>query len=156
MRKAVYPGSFDPLTNGHLDILQRGARLFDQLVIAILQNGGKQPLFSVAERREMIAEAVADIPNVAVEQFEGLLIGLEPNIVLRGIRTFADYEFEQQMAVLNRQMRPDLETVFLMASPAHAAISSRVVKEIAGLGGDVSAFVPPAIAQRLKGKFSAR
>ncbi len=156
MRVAVYPGSFDPLTNGHLDILQRGSRLFDQLIVAILNNPAKQPLFALSDRMEMIREVTGSMPNVSVQHFNGLLVDLLPHIILRGIRTVADYEVEQQMAVLNRQLRPEHETVFLMASPANAAISSRAVKEISSLGGDVSSFVPPPVALRLKQKFASR
>jgi pantetheine-phosphate adenylyltransferase len=153
---AIYPGSFDPLTNGHLDLIARGSVLFDSLVVAVLANSQKQPLFDSKERVQMIHEAVAGLPNVQVDSFEGLLIDYAElrgaKIILRGIRAISDYEAELQMALINRRLRPETETVFLMAAEAHSFISSRMVKEIAMLGGDVSSFVPEAIANRLRVK----
>ncbi len=150
---AIYPGSFDPLTNGHLDVYNRASRLFEHVTVAILNNSQKHPLFSIDERIEMLREV---IPDVTIKQFGGLLVDLEPSVIIRGIRNITDYEIEQQMAVLNRRLRPELDTVFLLASPENAAVSSRIVKEISGLGGDVSSFVPAPVAQRLKMKFATR
>jgi pantetheine-phosphate adenylyltransferase len=153
---AVYPGSFDPLTNGHLDIIARGCRLFDQLIIAVLVNAQKQPLFEIPERLEMIREGTEHLPNVQVDSFEGLLVDYmarhDANVVLRGIRAISDYELELQMALLNRRMRPQMETVFLMASEENSFISSRMVKEIFRLGGDVTGFVPEIVARHLHKK----
>ncbi len=157
---AVYPGSFDPPTNGHLDIIARGCRLFDQLIVAVLVNSQKQPLFEIPERLGMIREAIAHLPNVQVDSFEGLLIDYmarrNADVVLRGIRAISDYEMELQMALLNRRMRPQTETVFLMASEENSFISSRIVKEIFRLGGEVTGFVPPIVAKYLRTKPSAR
>jgi pantetheine-phosphate adenylyltransferase len=151
---AVYPGSFDPLTNGHLDILSRGAKVADRVILAVLNNSHKQPLFTVAERVEMIREATTHLTRIEVDSFEGLLIDYVArrgaNTVLRGIRAISDYESELQMALLNRRMRPEMETVFLMASEEYSFVSSRMIKEIFSLGGDVSSFVPPVIAERLR------
>lgn len=154
----IYPGSFDPLTNGHLDLIARGARLIDHLIVAILRNTQKQPLFSVEERCDMIRESVRDWPNVEVDSFDGLLIDYasrrNANTILRGIRAISDYESELQMALINRRLRPETETVFLMASEENSFISSRMVKEIITLHGDVSSFVPPAVLSRLRAKVS--
>lgn len=157
---AIYPGSFDPLTNGHLDLILRGSRLADHLIVAILGNTQKQPLFTVGERVEMIREAVGNFQNIEVDSFEGLLVDYaarrEANAILRGIRAISDYETELQMALLNRRMRPETETIFLMASEEYSFISSRMIKEIITLGGDVSSFVPPNVADRLRTKFPPR
>ena len=153
---AVYPGSFDPLTNGHLDIIARGCRLFDRLIVAVLINSQKQPLFEIPERLEMIRQATEHLPNIQVDSFEGLLVDYvarhDADIVLRGIRAISDYEMELQMALLNRRMRPQIETVFLMASEENSFISSRMVKEIFRLGGDITSFVPPVVADYLRTK----
>ena len=153
---AVYPGSFDPLTNGHLDIIARGCRLFDQLIVAVLVNFQKQPLFEVPERLEMIRETTAHLSNVQVDSFEGLLVEYaaqqNAGVILRGVRAISDYEMELQMALLNRRMRPQMETVFLMASEENSFISSRMVKEIFRLGGDVTGFVPEVVANYLRTK----
>jgi pantetheine-phosphate adenylyltransferase len=153
---AIYPGSFDPLTNGHLDLISRGARLFDRLIVSILSNTQKQPLFPIEDRMEMIREA-APLDNLEVDSFEGLLIDYAArrgaNAILRGIRAISDYETELQMALLNRRMRPETETIFLMAREEFSFISSRMIKEIITLGGDVSQFVPEPVAARLRGKF---
>jgi len=157
---AIYPGSFDPLTNGHLDLIERGSRLVDSLIVAILQNTQKQPLFSVAQRTDMLHEAAAHLSNVEIDSFEGLLVDYaarrNANAILRGIRAISDYETELQMALLNRRMRPETETVFLMAREEYSFISSRMIKEIITLGGDVSTFVPEPVARRVRAKAAAR
>jgi pantetheine-phosphate adenylyltransferase len=155
---AIYPGSFDPLTNGHLDLITRGARLFDRLIVAILRNTQKQPLFCVDDRMEMIREAASPLSNLEVDSFEGLLIDYAArrgaNAILRGIRAISDYEAELQMALLNRRMRPETETIFLMSREEFSFISSRMIKEIITLGGDVSQFVPECVGARIRRKFS--
>ena len=157
---AIYPGSFDPLTNGHLDLIERGSRLVDSLIVAILQNTQKQPLFSVAQRTDMLHEAAAHLSNVEIDSFEGLLVDYaarrNANAILRGIRAISDYETELQMALLNRRMRPETETIFLMAREEYSFISSRMIKEIITLGGDVSTFVPEPVARRVRAKAAAR
>ncbi len=151
---AIYPGSFDPPTNGHLDLIFRGSRLADQLVVAVLRNEEKRALFSVEERVEMLREAVAGYPNVTVDSFDGLLADYAfrrgARLILRGIRAVSDYEFELQMALMNRRLRPEVETVFLMAAEAYSFLSSRIVKEVIRLGGNVQGLVPPAIEERLR------
>jgi pantetheine-phosphate adenylyltransferase len=154
---AIYPGSFDPITNGHLDLIERGCCLFDKLIVSILRNETKQPLFSVEERIEMLREVVDCYPNVAVDSFEGLLVDYAAEngatVLLRGIRAISDYEYELQMALMNRRLRPDIETVFMMASEAHSFISSRLVKEVFGLGGNIEGLVPPSVEVRLRKRF---
>jgi len=156
---AIYPGSFDPLTNGHLDLISRGCRLVDRLIVAILDNTQKQALFSVAERIDMLRETTANLANVEVDSFHGLLVDYaarrEANAILRGIRAISDYETELQMALVNRRMRPETETIFLMAREEYSFISSRMIKEIITLDGDVSSFVPQPVAGRLRTKFPA-
>lgn len=155
----IYPGSFDPPTNGHLDLLSRGAPLFERLVVAILRNTQKEPLFPVEERIQMIREAASHLQNVEVESFEGLLVDYAArrgaNALLRGIRAVSDYEAELQMALLNRRMG-GIETIFLMAGEEFSFLSSRMIKEIATLGGDVSSFVPAGVAARVRKKFPAQ
>ncbi len=155
---AVYPGSFDPITNGHLDVIERGARLFERLIVAVLRNESKKPLFSVEERMEMARAAVADYPNVEVDCFGGLLVEFAAargaRVILRGIRAISDYEYELQMALMNRRMAPEIETVFLMAGEAYSFISARLVKEVIALGGDVSGLVPPLVEARLKSRLT--
>jgi pantetheine-phosphate adenylyltransferase len=152
-RIALYPGSFDPLTNGHVDIIQRGARLFDRIIVAILMNREKTPLFSTAERVEIAREVFAADPNVEVEMFEGLLVEYAErraaSVIVRGLRAVSDFEYEMQMALMNRHLSPDLETVFMMPGEAYTYLSSRLVKEVFALGGSVAGLVPPAVERRL-------
>lgn len=153
---AIYPGSFDPITNGHLDMIERGSKLFDRLVVAILENRAKHPLFNVSERKQMLRDATGSYPNVEVDSFDGLLVDFaarrEARVILRGIRAISDYENELQMTLMNRRLRPEIETVFLMASEDHSFISSRVVKEVISLNGNVSGLVPKAVEERLREK----
>src|ERR1700674_4023423 len=155
---AIYPGSFDPVTNGHLDLIERGAKLFDRLVVAILRNTEKDPLFSLSEREEMLREVTGTFPNVEVDAFHGLLVDYArrrgARVLLRGIRAVSDYEYELQMAMMNRKIEPGLETVFMLPAAEYSFLSSRLVREIAGLGGSVSGLVPPAVEQRLRMKAS--
>jgi pantetheine-phosphate adenylyltransferase len=153
---AIYPGSFDPITNGHLDVIERASRMAERLIVAVLRNQAKHPLFSLEERVEMLAEAVQPYSNVGVDSFDGLLVDFaeqhSANIILRGIRAISDYEKEWEMALMNRRLRPTIETVFLMAREEYSFISSHLVKEVASLGGDVSHMVPAAVNQRLKAR----
>jgi len=155
----VYPGSFDPITNGHLDLIQRGSRMFDKLIVSILRNDSKQALFSIEERTAMLREVLHIYPNVEVDSFDGLLVdhaaAQEATVLLRGIRAISDYEKELQMALMNRRLRPEIETLFLMAGEAHSFISSRLVKEVIGLGGNIKGLVPPSVEARLLKRFSA-
>jgi pantetheine-phosphate adenylyltransferase len=154
---AIYPGSFDPLTNGHLDLISRATRVADHLIVAILKNSQKEPLFSTADREDMLREATAHLADVEVDSFEGLLVDYaakrSANAILRGIRAISDYEIELQMALLNRRLRPQTETIFLMASEEYSFLSSRMVKEVFFLGGDVSPFVPAAVLKRMQSSF---
>ena len=157
---AIYPGSFDPITSGHLDVIERGARLFDTLIVAILQNEAKSALFTVEERMQMLNEAIAPYPNVEVDSFDGLLAtyALKKGArgILRGIRAISDYEYELQMALMNRRLQPSLETIFLPAGQQYSFVSSRLVKEVISLGGDISGLVPPHVERRMKAKLAAR
>ena len=152
-RIALYPGSFDPLTNGHLDILSRARRLADRVVVAILENDAKTPLFSVSERIEMIREIAGDDGSTPERSFSGLLVDFAREVgatlIVRGLRAVSDYEYELQMALMNRRLTPSIETVFLMAKEEYSYVSSRLVKEVARLGGDVSGLVPESIRRRL-------
>jgi pantetheine-phosphate adenylyltransferase len=155
---AIYPGSFDPVTNGHLDLIERGAKIFDRLVVAILQNAEKSPLFSISERVEMLREVTRPYSNVEVDSFHGLLVEYArrrgARVLLRGIRAVSDYEFELQMAMMNRKIESGLETVFMLPAAEYSFLSSRLVREIAQLGGSVAGLVPPAIEDRLRTKVS--
>jgi len=159
--KAIYPGTFDPLTNGHLDLIARGAKIVDELVVAILRNSDKgEPLFTVPEREEMIREATLPFGNVSVATFDGLLVEFArqqgAKAVLRGIRAISDYEYEFQMAMMNRKLDPELETLFMMPAEKYTYVSSRLIKGVFRLGGDVASLVPPIVVERLKGKNGSR
>jgi pantetheine-phosphate adenylyltransferase len=157
---AIYPGSFDPITSGHLDVIERGAKLFDHLVVSILRNEAKAPLFSLEERIEMLTEAVAPYPNVEVDSFNGLLAhyAMEKGArgILRGIRAISDYEYELQMALMNRRLQPELETIFLPAGEQYSFVSSRLVKEVISLGGDIGGLVPPTVERRLRERLQGK
>ncbi len=153
---AVCPGSYDPVTFGHIDLIERGARVFDRLVVAVLRNIQKEPLFGLAERVEMLKEATRHLENVEIDVFEGLLVDFArkkgARVVVRGIRAVSDYEYELQMALMNRKMEPQIETVFMLPAEAFSFLSSSLVKEIARLGGSVRGLVPPFVEERLKAK----
>jgi pantetheine-phosphate adenylyltransferase len=153
---AVYPGSFDPVTNGHLDLIERGAQIFDQLIVAVARNLEKDPLFPVNERVEMLQAVTFDLKNVAVDVFDGLLMDYarqqDASVVLRGIRAVSDYEYELQMAMMNRKIEPAIETVFMLPGEPYSYLSSRLVKELARLGGPVKDLVPPLVEERLRAK----
>jgi pantetheine-phosphate adenylyltransferase len=157
---AIYPGSFDPITNGHLDLIARGSRVVERLIVAVLRNESKQALFSVVERVETVQEVVRPFANVEVASFDGLLVDYAAscgaNLILRGIRAVSDYEYELQMALMNRRLRPELETAFLLAGEAYSFLSSHLVKEVVSLGGDVSGLVPPTVEARLKARFERK
>ena len=160
MRRAIYPGSFDPVTNGHLDIIERGCKLFDEIIISILVNPEKKPFFTVEERQEMLTEVVKDIEKggckVRVDSFSGLLVNYavaqQANVIVRGIRAISDYEYELQMALMNRRLEPGIETVFMMPAETYTYVSSRLVKEVFQLGGAIEGLVPPAVENRMKEK----
>jgi pantetheine-phosphate adenylyltransferase len=156
-RTAVYPGSFDPITYGHLDILYRGLKIFDKIIIAVAKNIEKNPLFTVEERMEMIRETLKGSENVIVDSFEGLLVDylrkINAKFVIRGLRAMSDFDYEFQMASVNRTLNPDIDTIFMMTSRDFFFISSRTVKEVASYGGSVKEFVPPNVEKRLKEKF---
>ena len=155
---AVYPGSFDPITNGHLDVISRGAQLAERLIVAVARNEQKKPLFSVEERVEIMREVLAPFPNVEVDCFDGLLVNYaaarQANVILRGVRAIADYEFELQMAHMNRRLQPQVETVFLMAAEQYAFVSSRLMKEVVSLGGSITGLVPLSVEERMKERLS--
>jgi pantetheine-phosphate adenylyltransferase len=155
---AIYPGSFDPVTNGHLDLIERGEKMFDKLIVAVLKNVEKQPLFSFAERVEMLKDVTKQWDSVEIDVFEGLLVDYARKrgaaVILRGIRAISDYEFELQMALMNRKFEPRLETVFMLPSETYSYLSAKLVREIAHLNGPLTGLVPPAIEQRLRKKLS--
>ena len=159
-RTAIYPGSFDPLTNGHLAIIQRGLKVFDRLVVAVANNPEKRPLFTAAERKAMISDAVGDDPRVEVDSFDSLLVEYVRHkgihTVLRGLRAVSDFEFEFQIANMNRHLLPDLETVFVMTGEDYFFVSARLVREVATFGGDVSAFVPANVLEALRRKLAGK
>jgi len=156
MRTVVYPGSFDPLTNGHLDVVERASKLFDQVIVAVAKNDDKRPMFTQAERKRQITAAVKGLPNVEVAAFKGLLVDFaeqkKAQAIIRGLRAVSDFEFEFQLALMNRKLKEEIETIFMMPRESYIFLSSRLVKEIAGLGGDVGAFVPVNVEHALKRK----
>jgi pantetheine-phosphate adenylyltransferase len=157
---AIYPGSFDPITNGHLDLIERGSRMFDRLIVAVLRNDAKKPLFTVEERKEMLREVLHVYPHVEIDSFDGLLVDYasarQATVLLRGIRAISDYEYELQMALMNRRLRPEIETVFMMANEAYSFISSRLVKEVFSLGGNIAGLVPPSVEAQLNTRLTKR
>jgi pantetheine-phosphate adenylyltransferase len=160
MRRAIFPGSFDPVTNGHLDIIQRGCKLFDEIIVAILVNPEKKAFFSLDERSEILSEVLRTIDSgdckVTVERFEGLLVQYaaerQAHAIVRGIRAISDYEYELQMALMNRRLQPRLETVFMMPAEEYSYVSSRLVKEVFNLGAPIDGLVPPQVEERMKKK----
>ena len=157
MRTVIYPGSFDPPTNGHLDLVERAARLFDRVVVAVASNEDKSPLFSLAERCDLVRTAVEHLSNVSADVFDGLLVDYVyrrgGQAVLRGLRAVSDFEFEFQLALMNRKLNAKVETIFMMPTESYTFLSSRIVKEIARLGGDIGSFVPPHVAAALRARF---
>lgn len=153
---AIYPGSFDPITYGHLDLIERGSKIFDHLIVAVLLNPDKEPLFSIDERAEMLRETTKHCPNVSIDTFGGLLVDYavrrQARVILRGVRFISDFENELQMALMNRKMDSNLETVFMMPAVAYTYLSSRLVREIVQLGGNVKGLVPPVVEERLRAK----
>lgn len=158
--RAVYPGSFDPVTNGHIDLIQRSSALFDHVIVAILRNAEKFPLFSVEERIEMLQEATRNLKNISVTSFAGLLVDYvekeKASVIIRGIRAVSDYEYELQMALMNRRLSNKVETVFMLPAESYSFLSSKLVREIAGLGGSIHEFVPADVERRLRRKFEAK
>jgi pantetheine-phosphate adenylyltransferase len=156
--KAIYPGTFDPPTNGHVDLIHRGCKLFDHLTVAVLNNPGKDPLFTVSERVEMLEEATRSLGNVSVATFNGLMVDFAhqqgATAVLRGIRAISDYEYEFQMALMNRRLAPDIESVFLQPAGRYSFVSSRMVKEVFSFGGDITSLVPPNVLKRLRNRIT--
>jgi pantetheine-phosphate adenylyltransferase len=153
MRTVIYPGSFDPLTNGHLDVIQRAAKLFDRVIVAVALNDSKNPLLTLTERLELVSHCVRHLPNVEADSFDGLLVNYveqrSAQAIIRGLRAVSDFEFEFQMALMNRKLNEHIETIFMMPKDTYTFLSSRIVKEIARLGGDVSSFVPPRVREVL-------
>ena len=158
MKISIYPGSFDPITNGHIDIIERAAKLFDKLIVAVLNNSEKKPLFSVNERLEMIKDAIKDIKNVEVDSFEGLTVDYckkkNASIMIRGLRAVTDFEYELQLAHTNRELNNEVDTVFLLADMNYSYLSSSTVRQVSEYGGDVSKFVTPFVEEKLKEKYS--
>jgi pantetheine-phosphate adenylyltransferase len=159
MRTVIYPGSFDPLTNGHLDLIQRAAHLFDRVIVAVAENDSKSPLFSLEERLDLVSQSIRGMQNVEADRLAGLLVDYVGRrggqAVLRGLRAVSDFEFEFQLALMNRKLDERVETIFMMPRETYVFLSSRVVKEISRLGGDVSAFVPAHVGKALRAKFGA-
>ena len=157
MRTAIYPGSFDPFTNGHLDVLQRAAKLFDRVIVAVARSEAKHPLFSIAERLELVTQAIQHLDNVEADTFEGLLVDYverrSAQAVVRGLRAVSDFEFEFQLALMNRKLNERIETIFMMPKDTYTFLSSRIVKEMAQLGGDVTPFVPAHVRTALLAKY---
>jgi pantetheine-phosphate adenylyltransferase len=160
MRTAIYPGSFDPLTNGHLDVVQRAAKLFDRVIVAVAKNEGKNPLFSLNERQALVTAAVAHLPNVTADSFDGLLVDYvvskNAQAIVRGLRAVSDFEFEFQLALMNRKLNENIETIFMMPKDTYTFLSSRIVKEIARLGGNVDQFVTPNVQVALRKKLKPK
>ncbi|MDB6028548.1 MAG: coaD [Verrucomicrobiales bacterium] len=158
MRTVIYPGSFDPLTNGHLDVILRAAKLFDKVIVAVANNDQKKPLFNLKERVGLVSRAIKDLPHVEVDNFDGLLVDFvekrQGQAIIRGLRAVSDFEFEFQLALMNRKLNERVETIFMMPKDTYTFISSRIVKEIARLGGDVTSFVPAHVRTALKAKLS--
>jgi len=158
MRTAIYPGSFDPLTNGHLDIIQRAAKLFDRVIVAVAQNEGKKPLFSLKDRLSLVQQSIGEFPNVQADSFDTLLVDYAAKqngqAIIRGLRAVSDFEFEFQLALMNRKLNGTVETIFMMPRETYTFLSSRIVKEIARLGGNVECFVPPHVRTALSRKFA--
>ncbi|HEY3864300.1 MAG TPA: pantetheine-phosphate adenylyltransferase [Verrucomicrobiae bacterium] len=157
MRTAIYPGSFDPLTNGHLDLIQRAAKLFDQVIVAVASNEGKKPLFSLKERLDLVKQSLGDFPNVRADSFDTLLVDYaekqKGQAIIRGLRAVSDFEFEFQLALMNRKLNGQVETIFMMPRETYTFLSSRIVKEISRLGGQVDCFVPAHVRAALARKF---
>ena len=160
MRTAIYPGSFDPLTNGHLDIIQRASKLFDRVIVAVAQNEGKKPLFSLKDRLSLVQKSIGEFPNVEADSFATLLVDYAAKqngqAIIRGLRAVSDFEFEFQLALMNRKLNGTVETIFMMPRETYTFLSSRLVKEIASLGGNVQCFVPPHVQTALASKFGKR
>ena len=160
MLRAIYPGSFDPVTNGHLDVIKRSSKMVDELIVGVLNNNAKMPLFSVEERVRMLEEVTKDIPNVRIYPFDGLLIDfaakMEAGVVIRGLRAITDFEYELQMSQTNHKLNPDVETIFLTTSIEYSYLSSTTVKEIASYGGDITQFVPEAVVGKLEQKMKEK
>jgi len=156
---AIYPGSFDPVTNGHLDLIGRGEKMFDRVIVAVLKNMEKEPLFSVSERVEMLREVTKEFHSVEVDVFQGLLVDYarkrDAAVILRGIRAVSDYEYELQMALMNRKLEPRLETVFMLPGETYSYLSAKLVREIAQLGGPLTGLVPPLVEQKIRAKLAA-
>ena len=156
MRTVIYPGSFDPITNGHLDVIQRAATLFDKVVVAVAKNENKRPIFTIDERLKLVSEAVKDMPQAEADSFDGLLVDFiekrQGVAIVRGLRAVSDFEFEFQLALMNRKLNPRFETIFMMPRETYTFLSSSIIKEIARLGGDVSPFVPTHVQSALKSK----
>jgi pantetheine-phosphate adenylyltransferase len=160
MRRAIYPGSFDPLTNGHLDVIHRAARLFDEVVVAVADNESKKPLFSQEDRLALVEQSIQSIPKVRADAFTGLLVDyadrVQAQVIIRGLRAISDFEFEFQLALMNRKLREEVETIFMMPRDTYTFLSSRMVKEIARLGGNVADLVPSSVLKALETKLAKR